>query len=294
MWRLADGACLRTLSGHTQGVWTVVDVGGGRVASGGYDGMLRVWDVLSGKQLQQTPAGECYIMCVAALWGGRVVTGHSTGKIRLWSLVDGRGAAGLLQGHTECVFSLAVVGGSTAQRMLASGGADRSVRLWDVDAGICTAVLSGHAKTVCSLADLGGGQLLSGSEDRSLQVWNTATGACLAVVPNAHGAGRSCLAACALPGGAATGSDRGTVQRWKWDEAASALTPDGAALQLEGDLVESLAVAPGSDGALQPLAACGDGILRAIVGYGISGELQLQAALVGHSNAVTAVIVLMP
>ena len=297
MWRLADGACLRTLSGHTQGVWTVVDVGGGRVASGGYDGMLRVWDVLSGKQLQQTPAGECYIMCVAALWGGRVVTGHSTGKIRLWSLVDGRGAAGLLQGHTECVFSLAVVGGSTAQRLLASGSGDCSVRLWDVDAGICNAVLNGHTETVWCLADLGGGRLLSGSNDRSLRVWNTATGACLAVVPDAHGEGdeRMIIAACVLPGGAATGSDEGDVQRWKWYEGASALTPDGAALQLGCALVSSLAAVSGPDGVLRQLllASC-HGVSLRVLGCSAGGKLQQQATLVEHSSAVLAVTVMMP
>ena len=43
VWRLADGACLRTLSGHTDGVLAVVDVGGGRVASGGDDCVLHVW-----------------------------------------------------------------------------------------------------------------------------------------------------------------------------------------------------------------------------------------------------------
>ena len=51
VWRLADGACLQTLTGHTRHVWAVVDVGSGRVASGGEDCVLRVWDGLSGKQL---------------------------------------------------------------------------------------------------------------------------------------------------------------------------------------------------------------------------------------------------
>ena len=61
VWRLADGACLRTLAGHAGAVSSVADVGGGRVASGGDDCVLRVWDVLSGKQLQQTPTGEGFI-----------------------------------------------------------------------------------------------------------------------------------------------------------------------------------------------------------------------------------------
>ena len=136
-----------------------------------------------------------------------------------------------------------------------------------MDAGTCTAVLSGHTSFVPCLVDLGGGQLLSGSDDKSLRVWNTATGASLAVVPNAHGTGigGNNIAACALLGGAATGSRGGSVRgRWKWDEDANALTPDGAALQLEGDGLWSLAAAPGPGyGAPMKLLAgrCGDGTI---------------------------------
>ena len=145
VWRLADGALVRTLTGHTHQVKAVVDVGGGRVASGGGDRVLRVWDVLLGKQLQQLPTGEGGIICAAAHGGNRVATGHSnTGEIRLWSLGVGGGADGVLRGHTRAVTSLKVVGGSTARRLLASTSADFSVRLWDVDAGTCTAVLNGH------------------------------------------------------------------------------------------------------------------------------------------------------
>ena len=297
VWRLADGACLRTLSGHTASDRAVMDVGGGRVASSGRDGVLRMWDVLSGKQLQQTPTGGGWggIWCAAAVWGNRIATGHHGGEIRLWSLGNDMGAAGVLQGHTSTVISLAVVGGGTERQLvLASGGGthDRSVRLWDVDSGSCTAVLSGHAGAVFCLVDLGGGRLLSGSLDRSLRVWNTTTGACLAVVPNAQGDGEegAITAACALPGGTATGSWGGTVQRWKWNEGTSALTPNGAALQLESSWVDSLVVVPGPDGALQLLAGCGNGMLRVL---GTGGALQLQAALGGHSATIYKVAVMM-
>ena len=289
VWRLADCACLRTLTGHTADVCAVVDVGGGRVASGGYDSVLRVWEVLSGKQLQQTPVGDDVIWCAAALWNDRIATGHDEGEIRLWSLGGGGGAAGALQGHTNSVISLAVVGSSSAQRLLASGSWDHSVRLWDVDAGTCTAVLRGHTDVLRCLTNLGGGWLLSGSEDNSIRVWNTATGASLAVVPNADADEEEewFISACALPGGAATGSDGGIVRQWKWDEGANALTADGAALQLEDGPVFSLAAVPGPDGVLLLLAGCKDSTLRVLGANGGPGrELQQQAGHAGHSEFI--------
>ena len=295
VWRLADGACLRTLTGHTGGVWDVVDVGGGRVASGGDDRVLCVWDVLSGKQLHKTHTGDGAILCAAALWGDRVATGHYR-EIRLWILGSGMDLAGVLRGHSHSVWSLAVVGGGEAQLLLASGSFDRSVRLWDVDAGTCTAVLDGHTGYVRCLVDLGGGRLLSGSIDRSLRVWNTATGACLAVVPNAHCEGYRglILAACALSGGAATGSRAGNVRLWTWDKGANALSPDGAALQLEGGGVRSLIAVPGSDLALQLLVGLGygDGSLRVLGTNGAGGALQQRAALGGRSARILSLTVM--
>ena len=263
--------------------------------------MLLVWDVLSGKQLQQTPTGEGFICCAATLWGDRVATGHDGGEIRVWSLRGGGGAASVLQGHTDPVNSLAVVGGGTAQhqRQLASCCFDNSVRLWDVDARTCTAVMSWHTESVMCLAYLGGRRLLSGSYDGSLRVWSMATGACLAVVvpADAHeaeaAAGGLIGAACAQPGGGAgTGSFGGSVQLWKWDDGANALTPDGAALQLEGVNVYSLAAAPAPGGALQLLAGCNDSTLRVLSNGGAGGALQQQATLAGHSAVVRALAVM--
>ena len=271
----------RTLPGDPIPVIALVDNGGGRVVSAGR-GFMRVWDVKSGKRLltirSQRARGD--IVCAAALWGDRIATGHNgAGEIRLWSLQDGVEAkAGVLRGgHTDTVCSLALVGSSTAaQGLLATCSEDCSARLWDVDAGTCTAVLSGHDDAVFYVASLGGGRLISVSVDSSLRVWNTATGACLAVVQNASGADEDDVcAACALPGGSvAIASDGGTVQDWTWDEGAGALL-HGAALQLEGGSVLSLAAGePGQPPML--LAVCSpDGLLRWL-DSGADGLLQLR------------------
>ena len=174
VWRLSDRACLRTIKGHTDWVQVVVDVGGGRVVSGGGDRVLRVWDVLSGRQLQQIPTIKGGVYFAVVLADGRVVTAHGgCVKLRLWRLGEGGGASGVLAGHTGDVCALALVGGGAgAQQLLASGGFDGSIHLWDVGAGTCVAVLHGYGWGVCCLADLGGGRLLSRSVDRLLRVWD--------------------------------------------------------------------------------------------------------------------------
>lgn len=57
--------------------------------------------------------------------------------------------------------------------MLASGGSDTLVRLWDVDSEHLLSILRGHTDSVDALAFSSNGELLvSGGRDRHIQLWD--------------------------------------------------------------------------------------------------------------------------
>jgi WD40 repeat protein len=118
-------------------------------------------------------------------------SGRSEGKavdrrILLWDVATGR-RVGQLPGHDDAVRALAVQAGG---RVLASGGADRVVKLWKLpglDSGRLLRVLRGHTERVFDVAfSPDGRSLASAGRDHVVRVWDPDTGATRLVLA-AHG-----------------------------------------------------------------------------------------------------------
>ena len=64
--------------------------------------------------------------------------------------------------------------------VLASGGDDQTVRLWDIGAGQCLKILQGHTSNVGTVYFSSDGHVLaSGSDDETIRIWDAYTGECL-------------------------------------------------------------------------------------------------------------------
>ena len=116
------------------------------VASGGWDGTVRLWEPLSGRSLAVLEGHTGAVRNVALSADGRLVASSGWDRtVRLWEAPSGRALA-VLEGHTAGVVWVALSGDG---KLVASSGGEGTVRLWEALSGRPLAVLAGHTGGAC-------------------------------------------------------------------------------------------------------------------------------------------------
>ncbi len=110
--------------------------------------------------------------------GTQVATADANGSVCLWRVSDGQ-PLNVLTGHTHWVRCVQF-SPSLSRQLLASGGHDCVVKIWDVGTGECLQTLQGHTEAAWSVAWRADGQMLaSGGFDSIIRLWDIYTGECL-------------------------------------------------------------------------------------------------------------------
>ncbi|KAK0708483.1 WD40-repeat-containing domain protein [Lasiosphaeris hirsuta] len=145
---------------------------------------------------------EGYVAAVQPLLENSATKSNNTA---MWQLQQ------TLNGHGRSVWSVAF---SHDSKLLASGSADRTIRLWDTATWQLQQTLNGHGSSVYSVAFSHDSKLLaSGSVDRTIRLWDTATWQ-LQQTLNGHGSSVGSVAFSHDSKLLASGSADRTIRLW--------------------------------------------------------------------------------
>jgi WD40 repeat protein len=152
------------------------------VAGGAQDGTVRVWEVESGREVGQKRQLEGEVRHVVfSPDGTRVAAAGSGGVVRQWRFDSTDEVAPPFRAHKGTVRAMAY---DPSGEVLATGGDDHVVLVWDANIGRVEQRLTAHADWVNAVAFAdGGATLLSAagrsegrSVDRRIIEWDVATG----------------------------------------------------------------------------------------------------------------------
>lgn len=188
LWDLQRGELVHTFSGHTNDVQSLsFSVDGAILASGGKDNVVQLWDTQTGHALDVLRGHVGVVNVVRFDPTGRLLASSGVdGLVRLWAVRAGEDAFAqeppgtqsqmvkYLQGHAG---EVRIVAFHPAGRLLACGGVDHHVRLWDVVSGKSIHLLRGHTNSINALAfSPDGCWLASGGPDRTIRLWPVGVG----------------------------------------------------------------------------------------------------------------------
>jgi WD40 repeat protein len=243
---------LRTLWGRS--VACVAFSPNGRTLAGcGEDGVVRLWDVQTGELLRAWKGHDSSVEHLTfSPGGGALASGGEDGAVRLWDVQTGE-LLRAWEGHGTARKGALVPGGvwslafSPDGGVLASGGRDEAVRLWDAQTGELLRALEGDDRLVWCLAFSPGGGALASTYDWAVRLWDPQTGELLRALER-HSAPVKCVAFSPDGGALASGDMGGAVRLW--DVQTGELL---RAWKGHDSSVKYLAFSPGG-----ALASCGD------------------------------------
>lgn len=169
-WKLA-----KVLVGHQGWVWTTtVDPANAWFATGGFDAVIKVWDMTSGQLKLNLTGHKLGIRGLAvSSQSPYMFSGSDDHSVKCWDL-ERNEAVREFFGHKSAVHCVAT---HPTLDVVLSGSRDKTVRVWDIRSRSAAHTLSGHTDSVmCMATQRADPQVITGGSDGMVYLWDLAMG----------------------------------------------------------------------------------------------------------------------
>ncbi len=185
-WDAETGAAIETLEGHGAPVTALAVLGPRDILSTARNNTAIVWDGQPEWRLERTigsiDSPELLVDRVLALAfssdGKLLATGGGepsrSGELKIWNTADGSLVREFVDAHSDTIFGLEF---SPDDKMIASCGADRFMKTFEVETGKFLHAFEGHTHHVLGVTWRADGRMIATSgADNVIKVWDARTG----------------------------------------------------------------------------------------------------------------------
>jgi len=169
-----NGKCEKVLSGHTAAVVAVYQMNDGLVCSAGQDKMIRVWNLRTGQSIMTFAGHNDSVFNLFALPDGRLVSGSADLTLRVWNLSTQKCELIIKTGHTQAIQFSILLWDGT----VCTASWDKTLRTLNPQTGALIKEFKGHSAEVLHVSQIADGRIASSSLDTTVRIWNVKTAIC--------------------------------------------------------------------------------------------------------------------
>lgn len=213
----------KTITEESGFIYSLATSSSGKIlVIGEKDNTVRVRNLRTDSTLHTSKVNvECIYSVAVSLDSQKFASSGSESTINVRCLKQGytiRNLGTSSYGHSGYIHSLAF---SPDSKLLASGSADRTVKIWDLETGEVVHTLTGHSGCIWSLAiSQNGKYLVSGSGDHTIKIWNLTTGNLIRTL-SGHSDSVSTISISSDSQIVASGSFDKTIRIWNLEDTTS-------------------------------------------------------------------------
>lgn len=173
VWNASSSALVRTIE-LDDGAAVSLALSGSRAVTGHADGAVVIWDFDKAEKIASFKRNAAEVWSVTFAGNqNRVAASSHDWKVTLWDAASPAQPVHVLDAHDNAAQAVAFFN-SAKGPMLATGGADKTVKLWNLDSMDQVRRYRGHRDYVTSLAFSPNGRMLaSGGLDGAIRLWST-------------------------------------------------------------------------------------------------------------------------